>query len=144
MLHCHVVQSNICMIWEFHTIHPQPFFLLSSSYHSFMHHWKGHGLSLLGLRADESLLKNWTARKRTVFQHPDFQDLFQTNGPSKIIGTELKSNHVRKNWSQSLTQQIFRLINIDDAIAPVSFMLSAKMAMGGFKVLTIMLESVRW
>lgn len=42
------------------------------------------------------------------------------------------------------TQQIFRLINIDDDIAADSFMLSAEMARGGFKVLTIMLEPVRW
>lgn len=40
--------------------------------------------------------------------------------------------------------QIFRLLNIDDDIAVHSFILSAKMARGGFKVLTIMLESVRW
>ncbi len=42
------------------------------------------------------------------------------------------------------TQQIFRVINIDYNIAAVSFMLSAEMARGGFKVLTTMLESVRW
>ncbi len=42
------------------------------------------------------------------------------------------------------TQQIFRVINIDYNIAAVSFMLSAEMARCGFKVLTTMLESVRW
>lgn len=42
------------------------------------------------------------------------------------------------------TQQIFRLINIDRDVAADSFMLSAEMARAGFKVLTIMLESVRW
>lgn len=39
----------------------------------------------------------------------------------------------------SSTQQIFILISIDNDIAAGSFMLSAEMTKGGFKILTIML-----